>query len=69
MYIRHPKLAELKDAVGSADSGNTLETALNYRKNVVKAMEAARVVIGEVEPTVPAGVWPVPVYADMLFKV
>jgi glutamine synthetase type III len=32
-------------------------------------MEAARVVIDEAEQLMPADVWPVPVYADLLFKV
>jgi glutamine synthetase len=42
---------------------------LNYREKVVVAMEAARAVIDEIEPVIPADVWPVPVYADMLFRV
>jgi glutamine synthetase len=63
------KLAELKDAVSGVNGDGAFETALNYRKNVVKAMEAAREVIDEIEPTMPADIWPVPVYSDMLFRV
>lgn len=63
------KLSVLKDAVCKADAGDTLKTAMNYREKVVSAMEAARAVIDETEPVVPADIWPVPVYADMLFRV
>jgi hypothetical protein len=61
--------AQLKDAVASAIVDGAYQTALNYRENVVKLMEAARMVIDEAEALMPADVWPVPVYADMLFRV
>jgi glutamine synthetase len=63
------KLAALKDAVNTASVDCPFETALNYREKVVVAMEDARAVIDEIEPVIPADVWPVPVYADMLFRV
>ncbi|MEN6461174.1 MAG: glutamine synthetase III [Syntrophomonas sp.] len=63
------KLTILKDAVNTAIVDCPFETALNYREKVVSAMEAARTVIDETESVIPADVWPVPVYADMLFKV
>jgi len=63
------RLAELKDAVNTATVDCPFETAMNYREKVVLAMEATRAVIDETEPVIPADVWPVPVYADMLFRV
>jgi glutamine synthetase len=63
------KLEALKEAVASASSEDALETALNYREKVVPAMASTRAVIDEVEPVIPADLWPVPVYADMLFRV
>jgi glutamine synthetase len=62
-------LIELREAVDTAVVECAYETALHYRENVVKAMEATRAVIDEVEPIIPADVWPVPVYADLLFRV
>lgn len=63
------ELAALKDAVNTAAVDSPLETAMNYREKVVAAMEAARAVIDETEPIIPADQWPVPVYSDLLFKV
>jgi len=62
-------LAALKDAVNTAIVNCPFETALNYRERVVQAMEDARAVIDATESIVPADVWPVPVYCDMLFRV
>lgn len=66
-YKMDSKLEELKAAVSAATVDCPYETAMNYREKVVTAMEAAREVIDETEPVIPADVWPVPVYADMLF--
>ena len=63
------KLAELNAALASADVECPCETAINYREKVVSGMEAVRAVIDEIEPQVPADIWPVPVYADLLFRV
>ena len=63
------RLAALKDAANTAVVDSPLETAMNYRENVVAAMEAARSIIDETELIIPADVWPVPVYSDMLFRV
>ncbi|MBP1736864.1 MAG: glutamine synthetase catalytic region [Oscillospiraceae bacterium] len=63
------KLTALKSAVASGDGEDAFATALYYRESVVSAMEAARTVIDEVEKVMPADVWPVPVYSDMLFRV
>ncbi len=63
------ELAALKNAVNAASVDCPFETAVNYREKVVTAMENARAVVDETEAMVPDNVWPVPVYADLLFKV
>lgn len=63
------KLTLLKEAIHSAVVDSPYDTAMNYRETVVPAMEAARAVIDEIEPIIPSDVWPVPVYADLLFRV
>lgn len=63
------KLNALKDAVNHAVVECPLKTALNYREQVVSAMEDARVTVDETESAMPADIWPVPVYCDILFKV
>lgn len=64
------KLAALKEA---NDAAGVIECPLGmakaYSDNVVPAMAAAREVIDTLETIVPADVWPVPVYADLLFRV
>ncbi len=62
-------LASLKSAVESAHGDDSFKTALSFRESVVPGMDALRQVIDETEPIIPADVWPVPVYVDMLFKV
>jgi glutamine synthetase len=42
--------------------------AASYRDHVVPAMQALRVDIDALELMVPKDVWPVPTYADLLFK-
>ncbi len=62
-------LEKLKAAVNSIPEDDAFDTALYMRESVVSAMEALRSAIDSTEPVIPADVWPVPVYADMLFKV
>jgi len=62
-------LASLKTTVESAKGGDAFEIALYFREKVVSGMEALRAVIDATEPIIPADVWPVPVYADLLFRV
>lgn len=63
------KLTDLKNAANTAVADNPFETALNYREKVVGAMEALRAIIDETESMTPGGIWPVPVYSDILFRV
>jgi len=46
----------------------TVKQAEAYRDKVVPAMQALRVDIDALEMLVPADMWPVPTYADLLFK-
>ena len=62
-------LASLKSAVASAEGKDAFETALKFRETVVSGMDKLRAVIDTTEPIVPADVWPVPVYTDLLFRV
>lgn len=62
-------LEALKAAVASVPEGEAFEAALYIRENVVSGMETLRSAIDATEPVMPADVWPVPVYADLLFKV
>lgn len=63
------QLAALKDAINKAVVDCPFETALNYRDKVFAVMEETRKVIDETEAVIPADVWPVPVYSDLLFRV
>jgi glutamine synthetase len=62
-------LDALKDALSCVATDCAYRTALNYHDKVVCAMEKLRAAIDETEPVIPADVWPVPVYADLLFRV
>jgi glutamine synthetase len=64
------KNAVLKASTDAAfETGEAFETALAYRENVVPALAAIREVVDTLEVIVPADIWPLPVYADLLFKV
>ena len=56
-------------ADASAQIEDSFEHALSFREKVVPAMESIRRIIDELEPVVPADLWPFPVYSDLLFKV
>lgn len=64
----YDKIEALKNSVAGAGTDNSFDTAINYRENVLGCMEAARLAIDETEQIIPRDLWPVPVYADMLFK-
>lgn len=65
----YEKTADLTNAVAGAEVDGVFETAKNFVDKVVPAMAAAREVVDELEPIVPAEIWPVPVYSDLLFRV
>jgi glutamine synthetase len=57
--------AAVSKAQGVADAVKKAET---YRDEVVTAMQALRSDIDSIEMLVPADMWPIPTYADLLFK-
>ncbi len=63
------KLSKLEEAVSGCVHDDAFETALYYRNTVVAAIEELRSAVDATEQVVPADYWPVPVYADLLFKV
>jgi glutamine synthetase len=64
------RVSELKACTDTASEiSEAHEAAFAYREKVVPAMEALRVAVDELEPIVPADIWPLPVYADLLFRV
>lgn len=63
------KVKELKAAAETSAVEDPLEAAQLYRGKVVPLMESTRAIIDELETIVAADIWPVPVYADLLFRV
>ena len=57
--------AAVMNAKGAADC---LKKAETYRDKVVPAMQSLRSDIDSLEMLVPTDMWPVPTYADLLFK-
>ncbi len=63
------KLAALESATKKAQSvGETYAKAVTYRDTVFKQLGELREDIDALETLVPMDLWPVPSYADMLFK-
>lgn len=63
------KLDTLKSVLEIVAVDCAYQTALNYHDKVVSAMAEVRTALDEAEPIMPADVWPVPTYADILFRV
>jgi glutamine synthetase len=62
-------LGKLETAITKAQSiGDTVKKAEAYRDKVVTAMSSLRKDIDAIEMIVPKDMWPVPTYADLLFK-
>jgi len=60
----------LKSAVEAAAAlSDNRSEALAYHDNVVSAMDALRTDVDTLEPIVPDTIWPMPSYADLLFRV
>ena len=63
------KLANLERQLKKAQGiGEVEHKAKAYRDSVVKAMNDLRADIDALETMLPADLWPVPTYAEMLFK-
>jgi glutamine synthetase len=65
----YKNLTKLEEAVAKAQAvADTVKKAEAYRDRVVTAMRALRTDVDAIEMIVPADMWPVPTYADLLFK-
>ncbi len=65
----HDKLQALEAALGKAQGiHHAKERAEIYRDKVLVAIQKLRGDIDQLEMLIPAKIWPVPSYADMLFK-
>ena len=69
MASSYKTLGGLEAAVTKArEADDCVKKAETYRDEVVPAMQALRVDIDAIEMLVPTDMWPVPTYADLLFK-
>lgn len=69
MVSSYADLTNLEEAVARAHGiAETVEKAEIYRDLVVASMEALRTDIDGLEMIVPADMWPVPTYTDLLFN-
>lgn len=65
----YANLTKLEKALVKAQAiGETVQKAETYRDMVVTSMQALRKDIDGLEMIVPADMWPVPTYAELLFK-
>jgi len=65
----YKNLATLETATGKAQkTADSVKQAEAYRDKVIPVMQALRVDIDALEMLVPADIWPVPTYAELLFK-
>jgi glutamine synthetase len=65
----YKNLGKLEAATTKAqETADTVKKAEMYRDRVITAMQALRADIDALEMIVPRDMWPVPVYADLLFK-
>jgi len=65
----YKNLATLEASVAKAQKiDDTVKQAETYRDKVIPAMQALRGDIDALEMLVPADMWPVPTYAELLFK-
>lgn len=56
------------NTVKAQETNDTVKKAETYRDNVFTALADVRKDVDAAEKIMPAGLWPVPTYADMLFK-
>ena len=65
----YKNLTKLEAAVAKAQAiADTVKNAENYRDNVFTVIQVLRKDIDAIEAIVPADMWPVPNYTDLLFK-
>jgi glutamine synthetase len=69
MASAYKNLGKLEVATATAqETAETVKKAETYRDKVVTAMKALRTDVDALEMIVPRDMWPVPTYADLLFK-
>ena len=69
MASAYKNLGKLEAAAARAqETPDTVKKAETYRDKVVPSMQALRADIDALEMIVPRDMWPVPTYADLLFK-
>ncbi len=65
----YKNLGKLEKALErSRKIADTVKCAENYRDAVLTAIQTLRVDIDKLETMVPANIWPIPTYTDLLFK-
>ena len=62
------KIDILKSIHAKAEAKHGREAAVAYRDEVIPAMNALRVVVDKLENEIDGALWPLPTYAEMLFK-
>ena len=67
--IAAERTSALQTAVDKCPEGDPLRQACYYRDYVIKAMEALRAVVDEMEPLCAQDRWPIPSYGELLFSV
>jgi glutamine synthetase len=69
MVSAYKNLGKLEAATAKAqETADTVKKAETYRDKVVTSMQTLRTDIDALEMIVPRDMWPVPTYADLLFK-
>ncbi|MDD4278407.1 MAG: glutamine synthetase III [Candidatus Sumerlaeales bacterium] len=62
------RIDTLVDAHAKAESKKGTAAAYDYRDKVIPAMNALREVVDDMESIIDSTLWPLPTYADMMFK-
>ncbi len=65
----YKKVRKLEKALGRVRGIDAHEKAVYYKDKIFSAMQDIRRVVDSIEPHVPADIWPVPTYSDMLFYI
>ncbi len=61
--------AELSNRLKASHKASSYETAVYFRDEILSLMQDMRVVIDQAEKKVSSDVWPLPTYADIIFRV
>ena len=65
----YKNLGRLEEALEKSQAvTDTVKCAESYRDSVLTAIQTLRVDIDNLETMIPAKMWPIPTYTDLLFK-